>query len=98
MINTLIPINITVGDRTYRIKVNVADEQTVRQTVKIINDKIFAYKNEFPGKDMQDYITLALLWFATESSNKQVSMSQEQSLLEKLTQIDQALSAELKKV
>jgi len=40
MNDELIPVNIPIGDRTYRIKVTVDNEEVVRKTVKIINDKI----------------------------------------------------------
>ena len=61
----LIPVNIVLGDRSYRIKINAADEQEVRKTLKTINDKIIEFKTHFAGKDMQDYIAMVLLWFAT---------------------------------
>jgi cell division protein ZapA (FtsZ GTPase activity inhibitor) len=51
----LIPVNIVIGDRTYRIKTAVSDEEVIRKTVKLINDKIVEFKTQFSGKDMQDY-------------------------------------------
>ena len=42
------------------------DEEVVRKTVKTINDKIIEFKTQFAGKDMQDYIAMVLIWFATE--------------------------------
>ena len=63
----LIPINIVIGDRTYRVKIHPADEEVVRKTLKIINDKIIEFKTQFAGKDMQDYIAMVVLWFATQS-------------------------------
>ena len=60
--NQLIAINVPIGDRTYRIKIAVEDEEQVRKTLKIINDKIIEFKTEFAGKDMQDYISMVLLW------------------------------------
>ena len=36
----LIPINILVGDRTYRIKIEPTDEMAVKMFSKIINEKI----------------------------------------------------------
>ena len=33
---------------------------------KKINDKILEFKTNFAGKDMQDYISMVLLWFVTE--------------------------------
>jgi cell division protein ZapA (FtsZ GTPase activity inhibitor) len=62
----LIPVNIVIGDRTYRIKVSPADEEAVRSTLKTINDKIIEFKTQFAGKDMQDYIAMVLIWYATQ--------------------------------
>ncbi|HAN38864.1 MAG TPA: cell division protein ZapA, partial [Chitinophagaceae bacterium] len=54
MTETLIPINIVIGDRTYRIKIAPQDEGQVRATLKLVNEKILTFKTEFAGKDMQD--------------------------------------------
>lgn len=64
----LIPINIVIGDRTYRIKSNPKDEEAIRRTLKTINDKIIEFKTQFAGKDMQDYIAMVMIWYATQSS------------------------------
>jgi len=64
--DTLIPINVVIGDRSYRIRIDPNDEEAVRSTVKIINDKIIEYKTQFAGKDMQDYIGMVVLWYATQ--------------------------------
>ena len=66
MMESLIPVNIVIGDRSYRIKVNPEHEEHVRKTVKTINDKILEYRTAFAGKDMQDYIAMVLIWYATE--------------------------------
>ncbi len=62
----LLPINIVIGDRTYRIRIQASDEESVRKITKKINDKIVEFKTSFAGKDMQDYISMVLLWFVTE--------------------------------
>jgi hypothetical protein len=64
--DTLIPINVIVGDRNYRVRVAAEDEEVVRKTVKVINDKLIEFKTEFAGKDMQDYIAMVVLWYATQ--------------------------------
>jgi cell division protein ZapA len=71
---TLIPINVPVGDRTYRIKITPEDEEQVRKTIKTINEKILEYKTEFAGKDMQDYISMVVLWYATQLQSGGSSM------------------------
>ena len=65
---SLIPLNLTIADRTYRVRINPADEEVVRKTVKTINDKLVEFKTNFAGKDMQDYIAMVLVWFATEQN------------------------------
>jgi cell division protein ZapA (FtsZ GTPase activity inhibitor) len=72
----LIPANIVIADRSYRLKIETHEEELIRKTVKLINDKIFEYKENFAGKDMQDYVSMALLWFATEQNKTGEAMIQ----------------------
>jgi cell division protein ZapA (FtsZ GTPase activity inhibitor) len=69
MSEELIPINIVIGDRSYRIKIKATDEEHVRKTIKIINDQIIEYKTNFAGKDMQDYIAMVTIWYATQATS-----------------------------
>jgi cell division protein ZapA (FtsZ GTPase activity inhibitor) len=62
----LIPISITIADRTYRIKVEPKDEEMVRKTIKYLNDKVLEFKSNFAGKDMQDYVSMVMAWYATQ--------------------------------
>ena len=45
----LIPVNIVIADRTYRLKIEVSDEEMVRKTAGLINDKITEFKTKVPG-------------------------------------------------
>ena len=83
----MIPINIVIGDRTYRIRTEPKDEEVVRRTVRTINDKIVEFKTEFAGKDMQDYIAMVLIWFATQVSAES-SATLPDTLTEKLKQLE----------
>lgn len=93
----LIPINITVADRSYRLKIDPEDEEMVRGTIKKLNEKIVEYKTNFAGKDMQDYVSMVLLWYATEQqkpSGEQVFQSDSKEKLNKIEQVlDKVLSA-----
>lgn len=95
MADQLIPINILIGDRTYRIKALPKDEEVIRKTVKVINDKIIEFKTQFAGKDMQDYIAMVLIWYATQSAasgNNQHLESEFSQILSKIEQqIDKVL-------
>ncbi len=85
----LIPVNIIIGDRTYRLKIEPHDEEMLRKTVKLINDKILEFKTVFAGKDMQDFIAMVLIWFATEQNKAGI----EKILLTETTQKLAALEA-----
>jgi cell division protein ZapA len=63
----LIPINIAIGDRSFRIRIKPEDEGAVRGSLKTINDKIIEFKTQFAGKDMQDYVSMVILWYATQT-------------------------------
>ena len=92
----LIPINIFIGDRPYRIKVLPKDEEVVRRTVKTINDKISEFKTQFAGKDMQDYVSMVLVWFATQVSAGEGSSPLGTDTLGKLQSLEEQLDAALK--
>ena len=66
--NELIPLNLLIADRTYRVRIHPKDEEVVRKTTKTINEKLMEFKTQFAGKDMQDYIAMVLVWFATEQN------------------------------
>jgi cell division protein ZapA len=91
MADQLIPANIVIGDRTYRIKIRMQDEEAVRATVKLINEKILEFKTQFSAKDMQDYIAMVLVWYATEQSSSTRSQLDTRAIEEKLVQMEQFL-------
>jgi cell division protein ZapA len=90
----LIPINIVIGDRTYRIKITPADEGMIRNTLKIINDKIVEFKTQFAGKDMQDYVAMVMIWYATQASAN-TNPALEKAMLQALVKIEDQLNAVL---
>ncbi len=87
----LIAASIVIADRSYRIKLHPGDEEVVRRTVKVINDKIIEYKTQFAGKDMQDYIAMVLIWLATEQQVAGSAEIQQEVLTEKLSAIEKML-------
>jgi cell division protein ZapA (FtsZ GTPase activity inhibitor) len=88
---TLIPVNILIGDRNYRIKVSPQDEEHVRKTVKTINDKIIEFKTNFAGKDMQDYIAMVLIWYATQVTSS-TAQNDDSALLTALQKLDEQVN------
>jgi cell division protein ZapA (FtsZ GTPase activity inhibitor) len=90
----LIPLNIVIGDRSYRIKILPSDEETIRKVLKTINEKILEFRTQFAGKDMQDYISMVLIWYATqakENTNEILSEDLVASLLKMEKQLDELI-------
>ncbi len=92
----LIPVSVVIADRTYRLKVAATDEEVLRKTVKLINDKIVEYKTQLAGKDMQDFVSMVLLWFATSKLQGTTNLLQEKNIEDELqnleSMIDKALN------
>ena len=90
----LIPLNILIGDRTYRIKTLAKDEEAIRRTLKVINDKIIEFKTQYAGKDMQDYIAMVMIWYATQTTSD-TNQNQEKEMLEALGKIEEQIDKAL---
>ena len=84
----LLPVKIAIADRTYRLKVAPEDEWVLRSTIKIINDKIIEYKTMFAGKDMQDYISMVLIWLATEETKTASHIVEIQDAVDKIAMLE----------
>lgn len=95
MSDQLIPATIIIADRSYRIKIQPKDEEVVRKTVKTINDKIIEFKTMFAGKDMQDYVAMALVWYATEQNDITTNSVEKEHITDKLNLLEKMLDGQL---
>jgi hypothetical protein len=95
--NDLILLNLLIADRTYRIKVAPKDEEVVRKTAKTINDKLLEYKTQFSGKDMQDYLAMVLVWFATEQNAGISQQMQTEQINDRLQNLEKLIDSSLEK-
>jgi cell division protein ZapA len=89
----LIAISAVIADRSYRIKITQEDEEVVRRTLKTINDKILEFKTQFAGKDMQDYIAMVLIWYATEQHAGTKATLANEGLAEQLAAIENLIDS-----
>ena len=91
----LIVVSALIGDRSYRIKIDPKDEEVVRKTIKTINEKIIEFKTHFAGKDMQDYIAMVLVWYATEQHASVAAGVEKENISGQLKVIEKLLDANL---
>lgn len=93
--SNLIAISATIADRSYRIKISPEDEEVVRKTLKAINEKLVEFKTQFAGKDMQDYVAMVLIWFATEQNEAAAAGIEKDSINRQLAAMEQLLDKQL---
>ena len=89
-------INIKIAERFYPLKIDKEeDEERIRKAGRLIDDKLFQYKQRYSDKDVQDFLAIAALQFAVktiELETKTSSTGQE----DKLKQLDEQLNVFLK--
>ena len=91
----LIAISAVIADRNYRIKVTKEDEEVVRKTLKTINEKIIEFKTQFAGKDMQDYVAMVLIWYATEQNEATTANVKNEHMSDRLEAIEKLIDSQL---
>lgn len=92
----LIPVTVIIADRSYRIRIQPKDEEVLRKTIKAINEKILEFKIQFAGKDMQDYVAMVLMWFATEQNAAVVQQVDKDNIASRLETLERMLETSLK--
>ena len=71
MSNT-IAINLILGDRTYRIKIENTDEEKTREKARKLNEQLIQFKKQYAGKDMQDYLAMVLLSYVLDQKTEEI--------------------------
>ena len=57
-------IRVNIAERYYPLKVERSDEEKMRKAVKLINEKVLGYKQHYSEKDVQDWLSMACMYFA----------------------------------
>lgn len=54
-------INLNIVDRSYPLKIERIEEENIRKAAKLINDRVFQYKQKYADKDNQDFLSMTTL-------------------------------------
>ena len=87
-------IKINIANRTYPMTISRESEESVRKSVKKIEERLKFYEKNYAIKDRQDLLAMCLIEVATklESVNDSIQGSNLE-IEKKLLDIDSALSA-----
>lgn len=88
----LMPINVWLAGRSYRLRIKPEEEEAVRKGIKLADEKIAEMKVQFTGKDDIDFMAMTLLSYAADSAvdvlNNPILVSEVDAMISK---IDKAL-------
>jgi cell division protein ZapA (FtsZ GTPase activity inhibitor) len=89
----MININVVIGDRPYRLKINAVEESMVREAAKGINQKLREFQQSYNSKDKQDYLAMIALLNTVEGmKNATKEVVSDGPLAEKIDELDQLIS------
>jgi cell division protein ZapA len=88
---SLIPVNVIVAGRSYRLRVAPEDEAFVRAALQRVNDQIAELRRSYAAKDEQDFLAMCLLMYATEKQSIVAEALLESELQAMTARIDKAL-------
>jgi len=60
-------IKINIANRVYPLTVKTEEEEGIRKTAKMINERIKEYENDYAVKDKQDLLAMCALEYGTSN-------------------------------
>jgi cell division protein ZapA (FtsZ GTPase activity inhibitor) len=91
-----ISIKVSIANRIYPLKVKFEEEENVRKAVKLINEKIKDYEENFAVRDKQDLLAMSAIQLATELVNSDKKNAEEENTVkERIEQLNSLLTGYL---
>ncbi len=92
MTEDLMPINVWLAGRSYRLRIKPEEEEAIRKSVKLADEKIAEMRNVYAGKDEQDFMAMCILSYAADTAIEALNNPLVQNEVSKLNdKIDKAL-------
>lgn len=91
---TKVPINITIYDRKFPMRVEPANEQLVREAGKMVEQRVVAYRERFTDTDAQGVLSMVALENAVKILEFQSTQS-ESPLASVISELISLIDAEL---
>ena len=86
-------IKLRISDRLYPMKVNALDEEVMRKSALLINQKIKDFSQKYAVKDNQDLLAMCALSFSVElEKSKNKNNVEKKDMDDYLNKIDKILS------
>ena len=81
-------INVKIAERFYPLKIDKEeDEERIRKAARLIDDRLFQYKQRYSDKDVQDFLAIAALQFAVKTIELEAKASSTEQI-DRIKQLD----------
>ena len=92
-------IKVNVANRIYPLTITREEEEAIRKSAKLINERIKELEKTYEVRDMQDLLAMVALEFANQSSKlNSESSNLNHNVNEKASQIDEIISGYLENI
>ena len=84
-------VDLTILNRSYKVKVETKNETIVQLRMKEIQEKLSTLKINFPGRDVQDYLSMALIDAVSSGLQSEDIQTQQQEMFTQLQKLNEML-------
>ena len=88
-------IKINIASRVYPLSVKTEEEEGIRKTARMINDRIKQYEQDYAVKDKQDLLAMCALEFGTSNNMALDQYTEQEELLAEVKSLNEQVSAVL---
>ena len=90
-------IKINIANRVYPLTVKSEEEEGIRKSARMINERIHQYESEYAVKDKQDLLAMCALEFGTTNDNSLKQFTEVESLLSDVKSLNEQIKEVLSK-
>ena len=84
-------IKINIAGRVYPLSVRMEEEEGIRKTARMINERIKQYEQDYAVKDKQDLLAMCALEFGTSNNMALSQFGDEESMLAEVTSLNEEI-------
>ena len=88
-------IKINIANRVYPMTIKSEEEEQVRKTAKMINEKIKEYESDYAVKDKQDLLAMCALEYGTRNDEALSDWSEAATLANQIKELNDQIKAVL---
>ena len=84
-------IKINIANRIYPLTVKSTEEEGIRKTAKMINERIKEYEQDYAVKDKQDLLAMCALEYGTSNDNAVKQFTEADTLLSEVKSLNEQI-------